>query len=72
MTLGIGRGFAEVQILKKRKINYQLLEHFDMHLSVQILKKSIKKRKKERKRADTLRYHIFVFNIGSAILHFRM
>ena len=28
--------------------------------------------KKKKKSADTFRYHIFVCNIGSAILHFRM
>ena len=46
-----------------------------MHLS-KILKKVRLKRTLHifmcKKSADTLRYHIFVCNIGSAILHFRM
>ena len=54
----------------------QLLEHFDMHLSKFWKKVKLKRTLHificKKKSADTLRYHIFVCNIGSAILHFRM
>ena len=82
MSFIISRGYAEVQILKtsesdpssfwnilicicpnsaKSKTEKDIT-HFRM-LHIFICKK---------KSADTLRYHIFVCNIGSAILHFRM
>ena len=59
MSFIISRGYAEVQILKTSE-------------SDPLRKKKKKKKKKKKERADTLRYRIFVCNIGSAILHFRM
>ena len=76
MAFIISRGYAEVQILKTSESDplsfWNILicicpnsekSKTDRTLHIFICKK---------KSADTLRYHIFVCNIGSAILHFRM
>ena len=77
MSFIINRGYAEVQILKTREsdsLNF-------WNILICICPNSEKKVKLKRtlhifiyknKGADTLRYHIFVCNIGSATLHFRM
>ena len=67
MSFIISRGYAEVQILKNKWIwPFQLLEHFDMHLSI-FWKKKKKKTQKDithihmlKKSADTLDI-IFLF-----------
>ena len=63
MSLIIGRGYAEVQILKTSESDA---------LSFWNILICICQNSEKSKSADTLRYHIFVCNIGSAILHFHM
>ena len=76
MSFIISRGYAEVQILKTSETDP--LSFWNILISsIQILKKVKLKRTLhificKKKSADTLRYHIFVCNIGSAILRFRM
>ena len=62
MSVIISRSYAEVQILKKQ-VNLTLSAFGTFwYASVQILKKS---------KTEKDITHIFVCNIGSAILHFR-
>ena len=77
MAFIISRGYAEVQILKTSESDPLSF----WNILICICPNSEKKVKLKRtlhifickkKSADTLRYHIFVCNIGSAILHFRM
>ena len=75
MTLIISRDYAEVQILKTSE------SHPSSFWSIFICicpnseksknEKDITHFHIQKKSADTLRYHIFVCNIDSAILHFR-
>ena len=76
MSFIISRGYAEVQILETNESDPLSF----WNILICICPNSEKKVKLKRtlhifickKSADTLRYHIFVCNIGSAILHFRM
>ena len=78
MSFIISRGYAEVQILKTSESDPLSF----WNILICICPNSEKKSKTEKdmthfhmlknKSADTLRYHIFVCNIGSAVLHFRM
>ena len=76
MSFIISRGYAEVQILKTGESDPLRV----WNILICICPNSEKKVKLKRtlhiyickKGADTLRYNIFVCNIGSAILHFRM
>ena len=77
MSFIISRGYAEVQILKTSESDPLSF----WNILICICPNSEKKVKlnttlhifiRENKSADTLRDHIFVCNLGSAILHFRM
>ena len=65
MSFIVSRGYAEVQILKTSESDPLSF----WNILICICPNSEKKNKTEK---DTLRYHIFVCNIGLAILHFRM
>ena len=77
MSFIISRGYAEVQILKTSES-----DPFSFWNILICICPNSEKSKTERtlhifickknKSADTLWYHIFVCNIGSAILHVRM
>ena len=76
MPFIISRGYVEVQILKTSESDPLSF----LNILICICPNSEKKVKLKRtlhiyickKCADTLRYHIFVCNIGSAVLNFRM
>ena len=71
MSFIISRGYAEVQILKTSESDP--LSFWNILKCIGPNSESEKDIcKKINKIADTLRYHIFVCNIGSAILHFCM
>ena len=73
MSFIISRGYAKVQILKTSES-----DSFFWKILICICPNSEKSKTEKdiyickKKSADTLRYHIFVRNIGSAILHFCM
>ena len=62
MSFIISRGYAEVQILKASESDP--LSYWNILICICP--------NSEKKSTETLRYHIFVCNIGSAILHFHM
>ena len=77
MSFIISRGYAEVQILKTKESDH--LSFWNILICICPNSEKSKTEKDithihmlKKKSADTLRYHIFVCNIGSAILHFRM
>ena len=79
MSFIISRGYAEVQILKTSESDPLSFWNILICIWPNSEKSKTEKdithfisKKKKKKSADTLRYHIFVCNIGSAILHFRM
>ena len=83
MSFIISRGYAEVQTLKTSESDplsfWSILICFCPNSEKTKTEKDMthfymlkKKKKKKKKGADTFRYHIFVCNIGSAILHFHM
>ena len=76
MSFIISRGYAEVQILKTSESDplsfWNLLICICPNSEKSKTEKGITHFHMKKKSADTLRYHIFVCNIGSAILHFRM
>ena len=76
MSFSISRGYAEVQILKTSESDP--LSFWNILICICPNSKTVKLKRTlhificKKKSADTLRYHIFVCNTGSAILHFRM
>ena len=76
MSFIISRGYAEVQILKTGESDP--LSFWNILICICPNSEKSKTEKTlhificKKKSADKLRYHIFVCNIGSAILHFRM
>ena len=76
MSFIISRGYAEVQILKSSESDplsfWNILICTCPNSEKAKLKRTLHIYICKKKNADTLRYHIFVCNIGSAILHFRM
>ena len=78
MSFLINRDYAEVQILKTSETdplsfwnilicicpNSEKKSKTEKHITYSICKK--------KQSVETLRYHIFVCHIGSAILHFRV
>ena len=76
MSFIISRGYAEVQILKTSESDplsfWNILICICPNSEKSETEKDITYFHMLKKSADTLRYHIFVCNIGSAILHFRM
>ena len=75
MSFIISRGYAEVQILKTNESDRLGF----WNSLVCICPNSVKSKSEKdithfhiKKSAYTLRYHILVCNLGSAILHFRM
>ena len=85
MSFIISRGYAEVQILKTSESDpssfWNILTCICPNFEKKVkLKRTLHifytfsyvKKKKKKKSVDTQRYHIFVCNIGSDVLHFRM
>ena len=77
MSFIISRGYADVQILKTSESDplsfWNILIYICPNSDISVkLKRALHIFICKKKGADTLRYHIFVRNIGSAILHFRM
>ena len=77
MSFIISRGYAEVQILKTSESDPLSFLNILICICPNSEKSKLKRTLhificKKKKGADTLRYRIFVCNIGSAILHFRM
>ena len=75
MSFIISRGYAEVQILKTNESDPLRFWNILIWICPNFEKCKTEKditHLHMKKSADTLRYHIFVCNIGSAIFHFRM
>ena len=75
MSFIISRGYAEVQLLNTSESDP--LSFWNILICICPISEKSKKRTLhiyicKKKSADTLTYHIFVYDIGSAILHFRM
>ena len=75
MSFIISRGYAEVQIFKTSESGP--LSFWNILICICPNSEKVKLKRTlhiyiYKKGADTLRYHIFVCNIGSTILHFRM
>ena len=72
MSFIISRGYAEVQILKT--IESDPLSFWNILICISPNSEKSKPEKEificKKKSANTLKYHIFVCNLGSAILHF--
>ena len=76
MSFIISRGSADIQILKTSESDPFSFWNILIYICPNSEKSKLYWRLHificTKKSADTLRYHIFVCNIGSAILHFRM
>ena len=76
MSFIISRGYAEVQTLKSSESDplsfWNILICIWPNSEKSKTEKDITHLHMQKKSADTLRYHIFMCNKGSAILHFRM